>query len=224
MSGGKGRWSLPLANGLPSFRRQPANRALAINGSANGHIPSDLLSEIFTYLQLPARYTYGVLSPWDQPAGDLRSVLLVCRAWYASGLEFLYRNPCIASARSIRSLKDTLMANPRLATLIRSIIIPALSRSRSDRFFHPWILSLDNNLSSIMNACTHLHSVSISYHHSDTFPLRQRSHVVLHLPNLTGIRRLCLSGDPSSTPRSLSFDPDSSLPLLEELHIGHMHD
>ncbi|KDQ59885.1 hypothetical protein JAAARDRAFT_56813 [Jaapia argillacea MUCL 33604] len=230
MSGVNRQWNLPVVNAAHAGDdvQQPAEdleRSLAIDESANGHIPSDVLAEIFRYLQPPASYPYGAYAPREQPdLRDLKSAVLVCRAWRASGLEFLYRNPCIASARIIRSLTDTLMGNPGLATLIRSIIIPEFSPSRSDPFVHSGTLPPDNNLSSIMNACIHLHSVSISYSSSEPSARRQQSHIVFNLPNLTGIRRLCLSGYPSGTLRSLSFGPHSSLPRLEELYIGRVLD
>ncbi|KDQ59877.1 hypothetical protein JAAARDRAFT_634829 [Jaapia argillacea MUCL 33604] len=117
-----------------------------------------------------------------------------------------------------------MMANPGLSTIIKSIVILDFPRHygfwRFRRFFHPPTLLSDTNLNTIMNTCTNLHSINLSSHTSETFDAQQPFRIIFDLPNLTGLKRLCLSGLHLATAHSLLV-PYSSLPCLEELYVEY---
>ncbi|KDQ59902.1 hypothetical protein JAAARDRAFT_635632 [Jaapia argillacea MUCL 33604] len=204
------------------FRRQPLKDSNGVpKAPGNRHIPLEILAEIFRYLQPAWRYCEVYAPRGDRPSlRDLNSAILVCRAWYASGLEFLYRNPYIDSARRIRSLKHAITANHRLADLIQSIVIPEsphyYNSSLPRRFFRPQTVSPRTNLIHILKACTNLHSISIA---DSSLPARRPFHILSGFPNLTSLKRLCLSGLPFIKSHSIFLFPCGSLPCLEELYV-----
>ncbi|KDQ59880.1 hypothetical protein JAAARDRAFT_33447 [Jaapia argillacea MUCL 33604] len=229
------QWGLPRGKGMRLFRRQQpkgANSVPAPIAPTGTHIPPEILAEIFNCLRLTdeASRSLGTGLHWScydrhftSTLGDLRSAILVCRSWYASGVEFLYRNPRIASTCSVRSLKGAVATNPSLGAFVQSIVVKELFHHhdppRPRRFFHRGSRSPVIGLSQIMKACPNLHSISIGYASNAprTSPAPYR--LLSGLPHLSGLKRLCLSGSYTLDVHHSSLIPYGSLPNLEELYI-----
>ncbi|TFK48039.1 hypothetical protein OE88DRAFT_596831 [Heliocybe sulcata] len=112
--------------------------------------------------------TQGPNSPWSRMVRDQKSVVRVCKSWWAVGVEFLYKHVALRRVGQIPALLRTLeeTTDAQLSSMISSIIVGcAVPDICSDAF----TASLD----CLLAKCPRLSMVTYA-------PLFEESHVVSH--------------------------------------------
>ncbi len=115
------------------------------------HIPSELLEQIFNFLERDLR-SYDYKSQWH-----LYPLLFVCKEWRDIAQRRLYFSVGIEGTRSIGgdgsekcgAFYETVKANPFLASLVRELRIGAFYQSGDESSRHTHILRLCHNVTRV---------------------------------------------------------------------------
>ncbi|KAJ7148043.1 hypothetical protein C8R43DRAFT_1194806 [Mycena crocata] len=109
----------PSLDDMPEFDE---NRAPAVV------LPTEILATIFSLLLPPCHFLHAerrsdwnLTEPWANAMAMKRAIVRVCRSWYRAGTPFLYSEVAIRYFYQQRRLLKTLLRQPELAPLVRSI-------------------------------------------------------------------------------------------------------
>ncbi|KAJ7092342.1 hypothetical protein B0H15DRAFT_170655 [Mycena belliarum] len=168
------------------------------------NLPAEILHTIFG-LAIPHEdllnpsLVYGPNSAWCHAMAMKSALVLVCRAWYLAGIDFLYRHVSFRRPLDLIYFCESLEETPRLAQLVRSInfmsyVPPAMHDDISD------------SVKVILQKCTALTSVN-------------------DLPPFLPPSRLAVAFPPTITSIKLSvFDHINHVRWLLREHCGHLEE
>ncbi|KAL5481058.1 hypothetical protein ACEPAI_9999 [Sanghuangporus weigelae] len=131
-----------LENGLPFRRRKENGWELSL--------PLEILLKIFALAMEKTKYGRGSSSLLDrEPIKQLRSLALVCQAWYLIATPMLFNDVIVWSPTRLASFANAIAKHPRLRPLVHSIRYESLLHMGMSR-------SETENLKLVHRLCTNL--------------------------------------------------------------------
>ncbi|KDQ55113.1 hypothetical protein JAAARDRAFT_37632 [Jaapia argillacea MUCL 33604] len=210
-------WSFTVSRLLLMTRRRA--RAISQAQDSGTTLPPEIMIMIFEYVSRRSLRLDECISH----QANLASALLVCRAWYHSGVAMLYTRP-IVYLFSVKVLLRTLRQRDELSSCVQTIVvtIPPWNLRRS-RVSYQCVRDLSTLLQTVPSVRS-LALPSLPLHHH-AYPRRfQREGFLgmsLQPPHLPHLRRFVFDGLALSS--SLLFHTfHLVLPLLEELSLTHV--
>ncbi|KDQ64144.1 hypothetical protein JAAARDRAFT_187513 [Jaapia argillacea MUCL 33604] len=153
-------------------------------------------------------------------------MVLVCKAWYACGREFLYRNPIIPSPNHIHLFTRTVTKEPTLAKRVLSIVILRVPLFSPPNRIHSAVGFLRpsttrQRIAQAVNVCANIQSLGLGC--MEVLGARPTLATCLpEIPTFTRIRQLWICAASSGKPLTTTYIlPPGIFPILEELVLEY---
>ncbi|EPQ57862.1 hypothetical protein GLOTRDRAFT_136703 [Gloeophyllum trabeum ATCC 11539] len=198
-------------------------------------LPYELVLLILSYVLAPSQWQTDTTDPrtalptaleearWTarQDQATLCLLLSVCKNWYCSAIDLLYRAPVLKNLAQESVLSRTLRAKPELAQLMRSLVLVDYTRymSRSWAYATRDRARYARKLGALIEACPAADALTLRIPAFEP-PLTLRS---LHVPaRLARLTKMTLIGQDTWFLSPPYFGSPLELPALRELCLLHM--